>query len=237
MRYWVVLLVALWAIAALAEQAFSPRFGGGIDGIFECRHGLCRHIIAEEGHTIDFSFQETDRPYEGLMMPGHATDCSSATTERQFCYEEDSKAAFIGDGTTALPLAALTTVTIHTGATATITADQMRGDTHIVDRATGDLDFTLPDAATPGLHACFYNNSATATDGFSLDPNSTNDEIVLTGTGPIGGGDELDSPGYAGSGVIGDHVCLVSVAASACAGSNGCWIMMSFSGTFADGGP
>lgn len=57
-------------------------------------------ITLEDGSLVDFGTLSTDAS-EGLRIPAHATDCTTATAEGQICWEEGDKALYVGDGATA----------------------------------------------------------------------------------------------------------------------------------------
>mgnify|MGYP003144415444 CR=1 FL=1 len=66
---------------------------------------LATTINFADGTLLDFGSNVTSAT-EGLMLPAHATDCSTATAEGQACWEEDAKKLYIGDGATAVELGA-----------------------------------------------------------------------------------------------------------------------------------
>lgn len=59
-----------------------------------------------DDELLDMSSVSIDKPTEGLILPGHATDCSAATGLRQICYNDTTDKLYIGDGTTANELQA-----------------------------------------------------------------------------------------------------------------------------------
>ncbi len=62
---------------------------------------LAATLTFDDGDLLDFGTFVTSNS-EGIMMPAHATDCSTATAEAQLCWEEDANAFFVGDGSAAL---------------------------------------------------------------------------------------------------------------------------------------
>ncbi len=53
-----------------------------------------------DAFLMDFGANVTDAT-EGLILPGHATDCTTATAEGQACWEEDATSVYVGDGSAA----------------------------------------------------------------------------------------------------------------------------------------
>ena len=89
--------VASWTIA-------SPTFTTGITatGLIVEDH-FAASLVFDDGDLLDFGTFVTGNS-EGLMLPAHATDCSTATAEGQVCWEEDAKKLYIGDGAAAVDI-------------------------------------------------------------------------------------------------------------------------------------
>jgi len=62
---------------------------------------LAASITMADGDLIDFGSNVTGAT-EGIFLPAHATDCSTATAEGQVCWEEDVQALFVGNGSSAV---------------------------------------------------------------------------------------------------------------------------------------
>ena len=58
---------------------------------------LAASIVFDDGDLLDFGTFVTGVT-EGIMLPAHATDCSTATAEGQVCWEEDAEILWVGNG-------------------------------------------------------------------------------------------------------------------------------------------
>ena len=58
---------------------------------------LATTINFADGTLLDFASNVTSAT-EGIMLPAHATSCTTATAEGQVCWEEDAKKLWVGDG-------------------------------------------------------------------------------------------------------------------------------------------
>jgi len=84
----------------VAAGAISGSLGGGftIDDGEVIEDDFAATLTFDDGDLVDFGVFVTSAT-EGLMVPAHATDCTTATAEGQVCWEEDAKILWIGDGT------------------------------------------------------------------------------------------------------------------------------------------
>jgi hypothetical protein len=74
---------------------------GDITDVFDCATGNCNSITLSDTDLLDMSSVSVTSATEGLILPGHATDCSaSGTAEGQVCWEADADVLYIGDGAT-----------------------------------------------------------------------------------------------------------------------------------------
>jgi len=80
---------------------------------------LAASLVFDDGDLLDFGTLVTGAT-EGIMLPAHATDCTTATAEGQVCWEEDAKILYVGDGAAAVavgPGAAVETNSLEVVAT------------------------------------------------------------------------------------------------------------------------
>ena len=64
-------------------------------------------VTFADGDVLNFGSVSVSTTNEGLILPGHATDCSTAgTTEGQVCWEADSDTLYIGNGATVTAIGA-----------------------------------------------------------------------------------------------------------------------------------
>lgn len=79
----------------------APSGSGDITDVFDCASGNCASIALSDTDLLDMSAVSISSTTEGLILPQHATDCSSAgTAEGQVCWEADGNTLWVGDGTT-----------------------------------------------------------------------------------------------------------------------------------------
>lgn len=74
---------------------------GDITDVYDCATGDCASISLSDTDLLDMSSVSVSSTTEGLILPQHATDCSTAgTAEGQVCWEADSDTLYVGDGAT-----------------------------------------------------------------------------------------------------------------------------------------
>jgi len=74
---------------------------GDITDIYNCASGDCSNIVLADGDLLNMSSVSVSVTTEGLILPQHATDCSTAgTAEGQICWEADANALYVGNGET-----------------------------------------------------------------------------------------------------------------------------------------
>ena len=74
---------------------------GDITDVFNCASGDCNNIVLADGDLLNMSSVSVSVTTEGLILPQHATDCSTAgTAEGQVCWEADANTLYVGNGTT-----------------------------------------------------------------------------------------------------------------------------------------
>jgi len=80
----------------------SPTFTTAITatGLIVENH-LAASLVFDDGDLLDFGTFVTGAT-EGIMLPAHATDCSTATAEGQVCWQEDTDVLYVGDGAAAV---------------------------------------------------------------------------------------------------------------------------------------
>ena len=73
---------------------------GDITDVFNCGTGNCDAVVLSDGDLLNMSSVAISSTAEGLILPQHATDCSTAggTAEGQVCWEADNDTLWIGDG-------------------------------------------------------------------------------------------------------------------------------------------
>jgi hypothetical protein len=67
-------------------------------------NNLAASLAFDDGDLLSFAAGSITTAIEGILLPGHATSCASATGEGQICVDRDDDSAsllWIGDGTTA----------------------------------------------------------------------------------------------------------------------------------------
>jgi hypothetical protein len=74
---------------------------GDITDVYNCASGDCNNIVLADGDLLNMSSVSVSSTTEGLILPQHATDCSTAgTAEGQVCWEADANTLYIGNGAT-----------------------------------------------------------------------------------------------------------------------------------------
>ena len=74
---------------------------GDITDVFNCASGDCASIATTDGDLLSFAGVSVSTTTEGLILPQHATDCSTAgTAEGQVCWEADANTLYVGNGAT-----------------------------------------------------------------------------------------------------------------------------------------
>ena len=74
---------------------------GDITDVYNCASGDCNNIVLADGDLLNMSSVSVSATTEGLILPQHATDCSTAgTAEGQVCWEADANTLYVGDGAT-----------------------------------------------------------------------------------------------------------------------------------------
>ena len=74
---------------------------GDITDVYNCASGDCNNIVLADGDLLNMSSVSVSATTEGLILPQHATDCSTAgTAEGQVCWEADADALYVGNATT-----------------------------------------------------------------------------------------------------------------------------------------
>lgn len=77
--------------------SFGPGSAGDIESVFGCMSGACTSIAVADTQLLSFAAVSVSSTTEGLILPGHATDCSAAgTAEGQMCWEADSNTLWVG---------------------------------------------------------------------------------------------------------------------------------------------
>ena len=73
---------------------------GDITDVYDCGTGDCSSVVLSDGDLLNMSSVAISSTNEGLILPQHATDCSTAggTAEGQVCWEADDNSLWIGDG-------------------------------------------------------------------------------------------------------------------------------------------
>ena len=105
---------------------------------------LAASLVFDDGDLLDFGTFVTGAT-EGIMLPAHATDCSTATAEGQICWEEDDKNLYVGDGAAAIQINTA-------GGDVTDVWDCASGDCNTMTMAGGEsLDASAGDIILPAL--------------------------------------------------------------------------------------
>src|SRR3990167_4999557 len=74
---------------------------GDITDVYNCASGDCNSIVLADGDLLSFAGVSVSTTTEGLILPQHATDCSTAgTAEGQVCWEADANTLYVGNGAT-----------------------------------------------------------------------------------------------------------------------------------------
>jgi hypothetical protein len=100
-----------------------------IDALGITENHLAASLVFDDADLLDFGTFVTGAT-EGIMLPAHATDCTTATAEGQVCWEEDAKILYVGDGTAAVavgPGAAVETNSLEVVATSAATNEVFVG--------------------------------------------------------------------------------------------------------------
>lgn len=80
---------------------------GDITDVFNCASGDCNSIATTDGDLLNFAGVSVSTTTEGLILPQHATDCSTAgTAEGQVCWEADANTLWVGNGATVTQIGA-----------------------------------------------------------------------------------------------------------------------------------
>lgn len=173
---------------------------GDITDVYNCASGDCNDIVLSDGDELDMSQVSVTDTAEGLILPQHATDCSSSgTTEGQVCWEADADTLYIGDGTTVTQIGgglftdggshvyATNGENISTGNTA---AGTSATDTIVIEVGTSPTsspanavqlyakDVAQNSGLNAVLHAKLNDNAASTTVD---DTSTTNNDGTLTG--------------------------------------------------------
>ena len=102
------LISILLLLFLTAFPAYSATVGGGggsgdITDVYDCSSGDCNSIPLSDGDLLDMSSVSVSGTTEGIILPQHATDCSTAgTAEGQVCWEADANVLYVGDGATVI---------------------------------------------------------------------------------------------------------------------------------------
>src|SRR3989344_1727901 len=97
---------------------------------------LAASLAFADADLVSFASVSVSSTTEGLILPQHATDCSTAgTAEGQVCWEADANVLYIGDGATV----------------AAITPNTASNNTWTGTNAFNGTSVTLGDAVTDGL--------------------------------------------------------------------------------------
>ncbi len=67
---------------------------GDITAVLGCDTGDCSTLTVGDGDLLDFG-ANVDSATEGLFLPSHASDCSTATAEGQVCWQVDTQALYV----------------------------------------------------------------------------------------------------------------------------------------------
>lgn len=96
-----VLLLAANSVLAQPDIGGGSGAGGSgdITDVFDCSTGNCASITTSGSDLLDMSGQTPAANRGFLMLQG--TDCSSAITEGQLCWDTDDNVLYIGDGAAA----------------------------------------------------------------------------------------------------------------------------------------
>jgi len=130
---------------------------GDITDVYNCASGDCASIALADTDLLNMSAVSVSTTTEGLILPQHATDCSTAgTAEGQVCWEADANTLYIGNG-------------------ATVTAIGSGSDTN------ADKEFVWPAAATFALEpaeawAPIFKDAGTNLDMVTVDFDQSTDE-------------------------------------------------------------
>src|SRR3990167_3356748 len=131
---------------------------GDITDVYNCASGDCNNIVLADGDLLNMSSVSVSATTEGLILPQHATDCSTAgTAEGQVCWEADANTLYVGDGTTVTQVGAggsgdVTDVGpgCATGACFTDTVTTTGSSLIVWEGSTSDVDeFTIAVPADP----------------------------------------------------------------------------------------
>lgn len=80
---------------------------GDITDVYNCSNGDCNSIVMADGDLLNGSSVSVTSTTEGIILPQHATDCSSSgTAEGQVCWEADANTLWVGNGTTVTQIGA-----------------------------------------------------------------------------------------------------------------------------------
>lgn len=89
------------------RMIWSAAGAGDITDVYNCASGDCNNIVLADGDLLNMSSVSVSTTTEGLILPQHATDCSTAgTAEGQVCWEADANTFYVGNGTTVTQIGA-----------------------------------------------------------------------------------------------------------------------------------
>lgn len=119
---------------------FATGGSGDITSVFGCASGACTSVTVADTQLLDFGAVSVSSTTEGVILPGHATDCSTAgTAEGQVCWEQDSNSFWVGTGTAVVNISgtALTMDQVFANGREITTANS-RANAFFVGDALGD---------------------------------------------------------------------------------------------------
>ena len=179
-----LLLFLLLPSLAFAGPPSAPQAGGSGDvtDVYDCASGDCNSVALSDGDLLDMSSVSVSATTEGIILPQHATDCSSAgTAEGQVCWEADADTLYIGDGATVTQVSG--------GNVSDNTAEAITGVWEIQDDTAfnlgNDADWTLRYDETAGDQLEIYSTNAGADTTIDIQNTDATYKANLTVDGDI----------------------------------------------------